>query len=350
MKEFLADLYNFLHYKSNIFKLSRLLFPRKKKEVSLPADDGFLDKEDIQWWYWTGHLTGEKGEKFGFEVVFFAFDSWIFFRNILAQAAVSDISGNSYSFGEKVEFLKLPKKLRAAFDLDAKEPREGIVISAKGGNGRDDLYFKTGDYEATLRLEEQSNPVVHYGGKLHKYEFGGDTFYYAREMMKTTGVIKKNGVEYKVGGVSWFDRQYGELYRAIFKGWQWFAIELYTGEAIMLYDFRDDKYAAERFGSITRENRTRNITYGDFAVEILSTWKSPHTGVIYPSKWKVKAEKNTYIIVPAVADQELRAKHHIWIGPEYWEGACAVYNESGSEIGRAYVELNGYGRDKIITV
>ncbi len=47
------------------------------------------------------------------------------------------------------------------------------------------------------------------------------------------------------------------------------------------------------------------------------------------------------IIKPLVADQELRAKHDFWGGPEYWEGACSV---EGDVKGQAYVELNGYCR------
>lgn len=350
MKEFLVRMFRKYRYQHHLIKPVRLLFPPRKKEVTLPADDGFLSREDIQWWYWTGHLTGENGEKFGFEVVFFAFDSWMVFRNVLAQAAISDITGKTYSFREKIEFLTLPKKLKATFLLVAKNRREGVVISASGGGPKARLYFKTAGYEVSLALEEMFAPVVHYDGRLHHFEFGGNTFYYARENMKTTGVVIKDGVSCKVTGTSWFDRQYGELYQAIFKGWQWFAVKLDSGESIMLYYFRDDKYAGERFGSITRENDTKTLSGSDFTVEVLSTWDSPHTGIKYPSGWKITLLENTYFLQPDLPDQELRAQHHFWIGPEYWEGACTVKDGNGCKVGEAYIELNGYGRHKIITI
>lgn len=346
MKKLLGYIYNFLRNKLRIKKI----FSLGKKEVNLPEDDGFVSHEDIQWWYWTGHLQGEKGEKFGFELVFFSFNSWIFFKNILAQAAISDISDNIYKFRENVDFLKLPKKLPSSFELISKYLKEGTIISASGGNGKDTLFFKVDDYEIKLNLSEKNKAVIHYDGKRHKYCFGGDTLYYARQNMETFGTVIKNGKEIKVKGTSWFDRQYGELYQAIFKGWQWFALDLNDGRTIMLYDFRQKEYNEERFGSITKENISETISFDDFSVEVLKTWESPNTKIVYPSYWKVIVKKEVYFISPSIEDQELRAKRHIWIGPEYWEGACIVKDINGNEAGKAYVELNGYGTNKIITI
>ena len=43
---------------------------------------------------------------------------------------------------------------------------------------------------------------------------------------------------------------------------------------------------------------------------------------------------------PFVADQELTGKVG---GVGYWEGASRVLDENKKEIGRAYMELTGYG-------
>ena len=67
------------------------------------------------------------------------------------------------------------------------------------------------------------------------------------------------------------------------------------------------------------------------------------------SGWEVEIDNKIFIIEPALKDQELRAKHLFWIGPEYWEGACFVYDKNENEIGKAYIELNGFG-NKLISV
>lgn len=331
-------------YLANFFKKN------KKTEISLPHDDAFLKNTGVQWWYWTGHLEDEHKNKYGFEVVFFVFNSFIIFKNTLVQAAITDITENSYFFREKLKFCNLPKVLDSSFDMKAKEKNQGEVISARGGNGEDTLFFKVNNYEVKLDLKTLSKPVLHYEGKLHEYEFGGNSFYYARENMKTTGSIIKNGVESKVSGFSWFDRQYGDLYKGIFKGWEWFAIKLHNGEKIMLYHFLEEKYKKERFGSISIDDSTKSISCDDFLVTSISKWKSPNTGIIYPASWKIKVLGKDYKVFPNVKNQELRAYKSVWIGPEYWEGSCVVKDLANTIVGEAYVELNGYGKNKIFTL
>jgi predicted secreted hydrolase len=295
----------------------------------LPADDSFLSKQEVQWWYWTGHLRDENGKRYGFEIAFFAFDSWIFFKNQLAQAAITDVDGQSYHYREDVEFCSLPKKLEGKFDLSATNGgRKGIAAS--GGNGRDSLYCEIDDYVLDVNLESMEQPVIHYNGKIHPYAFGGYTYYYARESMQTKGTLTIKGNTYKVEGVSWFDRQYGDLYDAIFKGWQWFAIELFDERSIMLYDFIEEECRTERFGSITYKDQRESkiLHYDEYEVIVLATWQCPQTNITFPSGWKVKLEGSEFRIEPLVQDQALKAKHKFWIGPEYWEGACNVLDRN----------------------
>jgi len=84
--------------------LACLFLPRRGLigPVELPADDAFLPSEQVQWWYWTGHLFTDDGRRFGFEIVFFSFDSLVIFRDQLVQAAVTDVNGQRFSFEEFV--------------------------------------------------------------------------------------------------------------------------------------------------------------------------------------------------------------------------------------------------------
>lgn len=310
--------------------------------VQLPQDDAFLPDEDVQWWYWTGHLQTDEGKEFGFEVVFFTFDSFIIFKDQLIQAAVTDISNNSFHFEEHVRVFSLPKKLPGKFELSSGGDNK---VTAIGGGGSDTLHSEVGDYVLDLKLEATKDPVIHYGGGPHPYRFGGFTYYYSREAMATTGTISIDGKSYTVTGSSWFDRQYGELYQAITKGWQWFAIELTDNRQIMLYDINGEENKMERYASITGANgKTKNLGADEFSVTILDHWTSPNSGCVYPSGWKINVGNEEWIVEPQVKDQELQAEHSFWVGPKYWEGASSVSSSDGKNIGKAYVELNGYCR------
>lgn len=304
--------------------------------IVLPADDAFLPTEQVQWWYWTGHLQTEDGKRYGFEVVFFSFDSFVIMRDQLVQAAITDIDGNSFSFEEFVEF-HLPDKTPDSFNLTS---GSGNKVTAKGGGGTDHLHSEVGRYVLDLDLKSTKQPALHYGGDAHPYVFGGYTYYYSRTHMTTTGTLTIDGKQHKVTGTSWFDRQYGELYQAISQGWQWFAIELDDNRQIMLFDFNGNDSSVEKSGSVTdAAGLTTTLAAHEFEVVVLDHWTSPHTGCTYPSGWEVTVRGEKFNVQPAVKDQELRAKHDFWIGPVYWEGACTV---AGAVNGKAYVELNGY--------
>ncbi|MDD5043144.1 MAG: lipocalin family protein [Patescibacteria group bacterium] len=308
--------------------------------VELPQDDSFLPEEDVQWWYWTGHLQTEEGKKFGFEICFFTFDSLFVFKDQLIQAAITDVDDNSFHFKEYVRTFSLPEELPSKFDLSS---GKGNKVTASGSGGYDTLHSEVDGYVLDLKLEPTKSDVVHYEGGPHVYRSGGFTYYYSRVGMETAGTISVNGKTYNVTGTSWFDRQYGELYQAIQKGWQWFAIELDDNRQIMLYDINGAKDRIESYVSITdATGETKDLHQNDFTVTILDHWKSPHTGILYPSGWKLNVAGEEWIVEPMVKDQELRAQHHFWVGPDYWEGACTVKDSSGKNIGKAYVELNGF--------
>ncbi len=305
--------------------------------IELPADDAFLPSQPVQWWYWTGHLKTKQGREFGFETVFFTFDS--FMRDQLVQSAITDVEDNSFHFNEFYDF-HLPKDLKNKFDLTSGENNQ---ISAIGGGGSDTLHFEVDNYVVDLKIEEDKKPVLHYGGDAHPYVFGGFTYYYSRVHMTTSGTIKIGDEVFEVSGTTWFDRQYGDLYKAIIQGWQWFAIELDDNRQIMLYDILGKGTEVEKSGSITdAQGNTRLLSRHEFDVKILGKWKSPHTGCTYPSGWEITLDNKKFIVTPQVKDQELHVKHGYWAGPEYWEGTNTV---SGDVSGRAYVELNGFCRD-----
>lgn len=304
--------------------------------VNLPENDAFLPTQEVQWWYWTGHLQAEDGRRFGFEVVFFAFDSFLFMRDQLVQAAITDVDGQRFSYEEFVEF-KLPNRGKNGFNLKS---GYGDKVTAVGGDGHDRLHAQVGDYVLDIELQATKPPALHYGGDAHPYRFGGYTYYYSRPKMETKGTLTIAGETFHVSGTSWFDRQYGELFQAIQQGWQWFAIELDDNRQIMLFDFKGSDSAVEKSGSLTdAEGRTVQLGAQDFQVTVLDQWTSPDTGCTYPSGWEVEVRGEKFTVQPLVKDQELHGHHGFWIGPVYWEGACSV---EGAVAGKAYVELNGY--------
>lgn len=324
------------------------------KEVQLPADDAFLTDQIVQWWYWTGHIKTESGRNFGFELCFFAVDieAMHLFETIaekihgkdipsdlltvqMMNAAITDIDNNK--FYSRVDYVPGPPKvIENGFNF------HNILRTcrAEGGDGQDSLRSHVDDFILDIEVKQERPPTIHYDGKKHDYSFGGNTYYYSRELMSPQGTLTIDGEQHTVTeGSVWFDRQYGELLQAaLIVGWQWFAIQLDENTQIMLFAYHCEK---EHMGAITGpDGKTTNLGAGDFTVTVLDWWVSPHTSRRYPSKWHVVAGDYDLTITPQVADQEL---HEKWLFPKYWEGACTV---EGNHTGSAYVELVGYPRHK----
>jgi predicted secreted hydrolase len=325
-------------------------------DVELPRDDAVLD-EIVQWWYWTGHLQSKNGSlTFGFEITFFIVAG---FGNLL-QCAITDVTNNKFYFNEYLS-TNPPDVIPNAFNLVAEN---GIGL-ARGGNGIDHLECIAGPYKLIIDAVQTKRTTIHYNGTRHQFSFGGNTKYYSRTQMQTVGTITNTTTNqvYDVNGNTWFDRQYGGLLIAISKGWQWFAIGLNDNTDIMLFDFKGN-FPNENFGSFTDATGNNRFDFNSNSFSVIdvgSGWVSPNTKIVYPNIWQVQFAIDNqgtlgpiYIIMPQVADQELRVKY----SPIYWEGTCDVYPATGSNIqdsiaaiesgkvaavGKSYTELNGYG-------
>ena len=60
--------------------------------LTLPAADGSLPSNPVQWWYWTGHLATADGRRFGVEACFFVFTE----ETLLPQRVRDDLRGRRW--------------------------------------------------------------------------------------------------------------------------------------------------------------------------------------------------------------------------------------------------------------
>jgi predicted secreted hydrolase len=163
--------------------------------------------------------------------------------------------------------------------------------------------------------------------------------------LDTTGTLTYAGQRLPVTGITWMDHEFGsDELQANQAGWDWFAIQLDDKREFMLYLLR------QKNGSVTPESsgsliaRDGSVTYlrrSAFDVKATGTWKSPQTGGVYPSGWRVRVPSANVdlTLTPTVLDQELA---NTVGGVSYWEGAVDVTDASAHPLGLGYVELTGY--------
>ena len=102
-----------------------------------------------------------------------------------------------------------------------------------------------------------------------------------------------------------------------------------------VYDPDQDYYS----GSLVHADGTvESLAARDIKIYTLDSWRSPATGVTYPSAWDITLPRFRLSVTPKIPNQEVNASIR------YWEGAIAVNGTSaGVKVsGQGYVELTGY--------
>ncbi|MGA2935497.1 MAG: lipocalin-like domain-containing protein [Syntrophobacteraceae bacterium] len=332
--------------------------------LRFPLDHASHPDHRVEWWYYTGNLLCDDGARYGFELTFFRIravpvqegklrpgrpSEWRADQVFVVHAAVSDISSN--------EFLHSEKMSRAALQLGGVREREGrFEVFVNGceaviAPGLHHLSAKAADFSFTLDLVPRKNPVVHgESGLSRKGEGPGEaSCYYSFSRLEAAGNVTVGGRERPVHGTAWMDHEFMSApLGPRLAGWDWFSLQLSDGSELMIYLMREKngEYSPVSSGTfVDSEGKSTRLFSKDFRVRVLGTWKSPHSGGIYPALWLL--EVNTLDlrirILPNMADQEMQTPGSTRL--TYWEGS--VRAEGSGPQGRAvtaegYVELTGY--------
>jgi predicted secreted hydrolase len=329
--------------------------------VSLPRDLFAHHGAQTEWWYYTGHGETSDGDRFGFELVFFKRRTDLDKFSVVplrilgnpiyfAHFALTDVDAGKFRYAHR-------KSANGWFDFPASASEDHFHLrigdwSLRESHGAHILRATAGDlvFEADLK---PSKPAVLNGKDQDGVSFKDDgqaSRYFAYTRMEMEGDIVRNGRAEHFKGSAWMDREFGTWTPTDNqKGWDWFSIQLDDGTELMCYQLRDSEDNVSPYSSGTFVDRVGDFTplsRDEFSIEPTGFWKSPASGAVYPSGWRVRCARFglDLNVTPYVREQELDTRGTTMI--IYWEGACEVSGTSGDAgiNGRAYVELVGYDR------
>ena len=325
----------------------------KPREFTFPQDHGPHRDQRVEWWYYTGNVKSENGQRFGFQITLFRVgldaaatganaSAWRAKEMYMGHAALTDINNKKYYFDERFE--------RGALGLAGAQSGTNKVwlldweLTAE--NGTDfSARVQTEKFSLEFTMHADKNPVLQGDKGLSRKGSGvGEaSYYYSIPRLAVRGSVIVDGVTHKVAGEAWLDREWTSAVLARgAEGWDWFGLQFSSGENLMLYRLRDKHGEATPWsgGSWVDQNGVvTSLTAHDFKLTPKSGASTDTYGA-YPLHWDIN-------IIPI----GLRVSTHAAVDNQefkgfvrYWEGSVTVSGErQGKAIdGVGYMELTGY--------
>ncbi len=334
---------------------ARVTQPRRFR---FPHDHGPHPQYHIEWWYYTGNLATPAGRRFGYQLTFFRqalhasppprSSDWATRNIYMAHLTLSDVDNQQFYFFDR--FSRDGAGLAGASGHPYRVFLEDWSAHGSGPQGMTiTLTAAQGDIALALTLESRKPPALQGDAGLSQKGAapGNASYYYSLTRMHTSGHVRVGETTYPVQGLSWMDHEFGtSALQADASGWDWFSLQLDDGRELMVWRIRlaDGAETTPPPADallVAADGSTRRLDADAIQIAVQETWQSPHTGIVYPSGWRltVPAEALVLEIEPLLRDQELYSTAVV-----YWEGAVRFSgtHHDAPLSGSGYVELTGY--------
>jgi predicted secreted hydrolase len=321
--------------------------------LEFPRDHGSHPRFRTEWWYVTGWLESVRGETLGFQVTFFRTDPGLARSNpsafaprqlLIGHAAISDVARGRLWKDQRI--ARAGFGLVEASELDTAVRIDDWRFARRGASYASRVRAEGFGFELTL--ERTQPPLLNgLGGYSRKGpEPRSASYYYSVPQLAVRGAIEREGRRDTVTGRAWLDHEWSSAYLdAEAAGWDWFALNLADGGALMAFRIRDRRGGTHWAGGSWRRADGTERRYEPAEVGFVPgrRWRSPRTRVEYPVEFRVRLAGDFDLdLVPLLDDQESDTRAST--GAIYWEGAVrGLAAGARRELGRGYLELTGYG-------
>jgi len=328
---------------------------RQPRTFKFPADHGPHPDFRNEWWYVTGNLDGEGGERFGFELTIFRFaltpaaaasnpSGWRANQVYIGHMAITDVANEQFHVAERYS--------RGSLGLAGAQAEPFRVWIEDWSISADDESAATWRVQAAdkslsldLALAAVKPPVLngHNGLSQKSAEPGNASYYYSISRLSAEGALQAGSRQHRVAGHAWLDREWGSNgLSGDQAGWDWFALQLDDDSELMFYRLRRNDGSRDPHSAgtwISPAGDSGYLASDEVEIEVTGHWDN-ELGDRYPMGWQIRVPDHglQLEVTPVSVTQELNTE------VRYWEGAVDVTGtRAGAALaGRGYVELTGY--------
>ena len=264
--------------------------------IYFPEDEGLHPSEFVEWWYVTGHLTGENtGREYTFMLSYF-YKPYLGFDGF----RIFDIS-------DETENLFYPQTLPVMYDTLAEDslniqcdpvgaPPETWVIKTNADGTMIPFQYNVSASQThgaiNLSLDTYKRPlIVGDSGYFYIGGSGSYTYYYSLTGINVSGTFTFDGFTEEVTGTGWIDRQFGDFNPSSGDKYEWFSIQLDNGIDINVWNIftADNTLPDSRFYRIASFylDEQNDTTANDFQITRLKYAWVEDSSACYAQQWRL---------------------------------------------------------------
>ena len=333
----------------------------KQRKISFPEDHLSHDDFRQEWWYLTANLETDEGEQLGLQ--------WTQFRVALSPkkspekaaekaaektASLTKLTDSDWASNQifmthaavttKTSHLAEERWSRRHPRL-ADVSTDPLTIKIDDwqwtGTGADlfparlKVNAEKFSYQLTLETSAPYQLQGEQGYSIKSADASVASHYYSQPFIQVSGTVAIDGVDHKVSGDAWLDREWSSQFlNKTQAGWDWFALRLEGGSTLMLFQLRgQDKPSFYSGRRMFADGSGRNIASKDIQLQV-ANWHEIDS-VSYPVAWNISIPSENIDI----RTEALNPNARVPLSISYWEGPVIV---SGSHRGEGYMELTGY--------
>ena len=310
----------------------------KSTVVNLPDDEG-AHLTPIEWWYFNGSLTDDTGAEYSFH--------YVTFQSVLPNGLTPRLLQLSWADHGKKVYLTDERPALPLLETTKGDFAFRVNDWSMAGDGREySMAFNVSDYSVELESTSTKPAILHQVTGLVDLGRAGESYYYSRTRLTTSGTLTIGQEERQVSGVAWMDHQWGDFSTAPV-GWDWLSLQLDDGSDLMVsivWDSTGHQPIISYGTYVHPSGQSRNVPGGDISLTATGSWTSEVTETTYPVGWDlaVKSLDLELTLTPVLLDSEFSMSK--FVPQAYWEGAVTVAGtQSGQSVaGRGFAELVGY--------
>lgn len=280
--------------------------------ISFPTDEGRHAAEPVEWWYTSGHFTGNtSGKEYSYMLTYFYYPvtvSIFNFEGFRILNITDETTGAFYQDTQPIfsysSMSETELDIATTFTTGAEFWRNKLDGSSNAVPFQYELSASSSVASINFDLDTTKRPLILDGDGYFNQGLANYTYYYSQTANTLTGSFTLNGTTENVSGTAWIDRQYGDFNPFTGEKYEWFSLQLDNGTDLNLWNVftadrtipNDPKYKI----LAAYVDESTQYTISDFEIERMEYFFTADNQKSYSKKWRLTSvSKNIDLIITA---------------------------------------------------